>query len=335
MLFGTVQNVALVEIPFPDASRHQFHVHRSGRAHNAAWASVIKDAGDDPDVTNHAEIVAAARLLEETGGIIVITGGAGVGRITKPGLAIPVGEHAINPVPRRMIAEAVHEAIAEAGIMPAPSVEITISIPNGEDLAGKTLNARLGIIGGLSVLGTTGIVKPLSSEAWTATISAAMDVARAVGHDAVVLSSGRTSEKAHQDRFGLPEECYVMMGDYVGFSLEEAARHRFGSIQLCCQWAKLIKIAMATPQTHVRHGALDVAAACGFLGGLGIDLTEGRAFNTAREIYDHIVTTDSDPAEKLIRVCDAARSYAAGITDPYATAVYLVSYAGSIIHRSR
>ncbi|MBI5665128.1 MAG: cobalt-precorrin-5B (C(1))-methyltransferase, partial [Nitrospirae bacterium] len=276
--------VEYVDIPFPDGSRVKFKIHNSKLINDnselTARASVIKDAGDDPDVTNGAEIVAEAKL--KGSGVrgqgsemtrIIINGGKGVGTITKPGLSVPIGEAAINPVPRNMIKEAVMEAItAGSGVRgqgssknesianlkslplapcPLPLLEITISVPNGEELAKKTLNHRLGIVGGISILGTTGIVRPVSTEAWTATIASSMDVAKAMGHKEIVISAGRSSEKAHMKKYKLPEEVYVLMGDYLEYSLKEAVKHGFKNIHLCAQWAKMVKIAMATPQTHV------------------------------------------------------------------------------------
>ncbi|MBI5101071.1 MAG: cobalt-precorrin-5B (C(1))-methyltransferase [Nitrospirae bacterium] len=207
---GGEGKVEYVEIPFPDGSRHAFAIiHPSlttDQDSPVARASVIKDAGDDPDVTNKAEIIAEARLLpsarpappegegkgnNEARNTVLIRGGKGVGRVTKPGLSVPVGEPAINPSPREMIKKAVAEALEGYALPDAEVIEITISVPEGEELAKKTLNARLGIIGGISILGTSGIVRPLSAEAWTSSITAAMDVARATGCREVVLSAGR------------------------------------------------------------------------------------------------------------------------------------------------
>ena len=172
-------------------------------------------------------------------GRIVIEGGTGIGRVTKPGLAVPVGEWAINPVPRRMIEEAVEEVFPRH--QSPVAIRCLLSIPNGEHLAGKTLNARLGIIGGLSILGTTGIVKPVSAKAWTDTIDAAIDVAVACGCRTIVLSTGRTSEMIAQRYFGtgdrgpgtgksLKEEAFVMMGDHVGHALRSAARKKVATV---------------------------------------------------------------------------------------------------------
>ncbi len=335
-----------VEIPFPDGSRHVFKIHASKFKDGVATASVIKDAGDDPDVTNGAEIRAAVRQSGRGTGLI-IKGGAGVGTVTKPGLSVPMGEAAINPVPKRMIKEAVMEAIKDSNesiaknlkeatsINSLPCFEITISVPDGESLAKKTLNHRLGIAGGISILGTTGIVKPISSEAWTATITSSMNVAKAMGYDEIVLSAGRASEKAHMNKYNLPEECYAMMGDYLEFALLEAERHGFKKIHLCAQWAKMLKIAMATPQTHVRHGALDTKKAVEFLKGLGIrDRGLEQDFNTAREIFDFVNSSIISSWPSLYSdICYATKSYAEKITSGVPVAVHLVSYEGCIIVR--
>jgi len=342
-----------VEIPFPDGSRHKFRIQDSGYRiqDKTAFASVIKDAGDDPDVTNGAAIIATVQsseknLLTPHTLPLTIKGGEGVGIVTKPGLPVSVGEPAINPVPRRMIKEAVMELISECGLQNSefriPHLETTISVPDGERLAKKTLNYRLGIIGGISILGTTGIVSPISSESWTATINSSMDVARAMGHNEIVLSAGRTSEKAHMKKYNLPEECYVMMGDYLEYSLLEAKRHGFKKIHLCAQWAKMLKIAMATPQTHVKYGAIDIKMALKFLADIryGSSLfkevqNSSNSFNTAREIFDFINSELKTLNSKLFSgVCLAAKIYAEEIVGAIPVVTHLVSYDGELIASS-
>ncbi len=336
-----------VEIPFPNGNRVTFMIHDSGyRAEEkTAFASVIKDAGDDPDITNGAEVVATVQSSEF--GVqraeypeITIRGGKGVGTVTKPGLAIAVGEAAINPVPRRMIMESVMEALTMSGSQISnpefriPHLEVTISVPAGEELAKKTLNHRLGIVDGISILGTTGIVRPLSEAAWTATITASFDVAKALGLTEVVISTGRTSEKAHQQKYGLPVEAYAMMGDFTEFSLRDAAKHEFSRVHLCAQWAKMIKIAMATPQTHVRHGALEAVTARDFLVKLGIGIPERYRYNTSREILEFIRAELPDSESALKKVCEAAKRYAEGVTSGVPVVVHLVSYEGDILAAS-
>ncbi|MBI4848974.1 MAG: cobalt-precorrin-5B (C(1))-methyltransferase [Nitrospirae bacterium] len=360
-----------VDIPFPDGSRHKFRIQNSEfRVQDGiftAIASVIKDAGDDPDITNGAEIAAEVRIqsteqspIPNPQSLILIKGGKGVGIVTKPGLPVPVGEAAINPVPRKMIEEAVREALldnsakeqkcksakaedeksysetnASSALLhfcTSALLEVTISVPHGEELAKKTLNARLGITGGISILGTTGIVKPVSAEAWTATITSSMKVAKAAGLQEIVLSAGRTSEKAHMAEYHLPEESYVLIGDYLEYSLREAKKHGFKKIHLCAQWAKMVKIAMATPQTHVRFGAIDMKKAVEFLNSLGITVPEEKDFNTAREIFDFI---NSSPVTRHLslfpKVCVHAKKYAETIIDGIPVTAHLVSYEGKII----
>jgi len=302
-----------VDIPFPDGGRHCFTVHNCGHDEHGAWASIIKDAGDDPDVTNGAEIQALVSLADgkvadlahgvELAGIYIY-GGEGVGHATKPGLAIGVGEPAINPVPRQMIVAAAREVSKEQRL------QVVISVLNGAELAEKTLNYRLGIVGGLSVLGTTGIVRPISAEAWTATISASMSVAREAGLKEIVLATGRTSERGVQAILDLQEEAYAMMGDYLEFSLLEAARYGFQQIHLAGMWAKITKAALEVPQTHVRNGVLEMQDAVELLAGLGAAgelLAAIKEANTARQMHELLVAAGR--ADIIRAVCVKAGEY--------------------------
>lgn len=323
-----------VEIPFPDGKRHVFNVHRAAVLENVARASIIKDAGDDPDVTNGAEIEAAVcyRHVREQHDVnallmdnILLCGGRGVGRATKPGLAVRVGEPAINPVPRQMIKDAVCEVVATR------EVEVVISVINGEQLAEKTLNKRLGIIGGLSILGTTGIVRPVSADAWTATIAASMDVARAAGLSEIVLSTGRTSERGAQSLLTLPEEAYAMMGDYLQFSLKEAAKKNFKKIHLAGMWAKITKAALKVPQTHVRNGVLEMKEAAGLLAQLGAEgdlLGKIEKANTAREMYGYLQQAKRQDIIKA--VCFMAKEYGREISG-MEVEVYLVEHRAEVV----
>lgn len=306
------QQVEHIEIPFPDGSRRIFPVSLCRTGDGYGHACIIKDAGDDPDVTNGAEICATAvpgRAENEPvdcvrDGNIWLCRGQGVGTVTKPGLAISAGEPAINPVPRQMILAAVREAVHDMALT------VTISIPAGEILAEKTLNKRLGIIGGLSILGTTGIVRPVSADAWTATIKASLDVARQAHLREVVLSTGRTSEKGAQQLLNLPEEAYAMMGDYLEFSLKEAGLRQFTTIHVAAMWAKLIKGALRIPQTHVRNGALETADAASLLADLGCRdtlLDRLQKANTAREMLTILETDNRYDIVKA--VCTRAKMY--------------------------
>lgn len=330
-----------IEIPFPEGQRVAFTI--TGQEfvdadQRSVKASVIKDAGDDPDVTNGAVIEAIVSFSEaicsDSGVCCRIHGGIGVGRVTKKGLAVVVGEPAINPVPRKMIRAAVAEAFSESGQEQKYVLDVTISIPAGEELAKKTLNHRLGIVGGLSVLGTTGIVRPVSADAWTATISASMAVAKEAGLDEVIISTGRTSERAVQEHLGLAEEAQAMMGDYLQFSLLEAKKQKFVKIHLAAMWAKVMKAAMKIPQTHVRNGALEMDAALTFLHSIGCRkelIAELQGANTAREIYTRLLERNEQGI--ILRVCEAAREYAEDISG-LEVIVYLVDTSRTIVATS-
>ena len=324
-----------VEIPFPDGKRHSFVIADSGKDQDGScWATIVKDAGDDPDVTNRAEIkatICCAGQGNEPGncirvGKIKLCGGQGVGRATKPGLAVKVGEPAINPVPREMIVSAIQEVITDD-----KKVTVLISIKNGEALAKKTLNYRLGIVGGLSILGTTGIVRPVSAEAWTATIKASMAVAREAGLTEIVLSTGRTSERGAQKLLDLPEEAYAMMGDYLEFSLLEAAQQGFKKIHLAGMWAKITKAALRVPQTHVRNGALEMVDAARLMahcGATGQLLAKIENSNTAREMLEHL--QEADQIEIIKAVCGKAMEYCQDVSG-CEVEVYLVDSKAKVV----
>ncbi len=281
--------VAEVAVELPTGERAAFKLHGQSFSEHEASCFVVKDAGDDPDITNGAELHALVTLVpfdssasslhrsaqgadrrlsgveaprppfQKGGSSIVIEGGTGIGKVTKPGLAVPPGEWAINPVPRRMIEQAVNSVMSEFNIHNS-TFKIVISIPDGEERAKKTLNARLGIIGGLSILGTTGIVRPISAKAWTDTIDAALDVAWACGCGTVVLSTGRSSEMAAQRHLPhLPEEAFIMMGDHVAYALRACASRGFMRPVIACQFAKLLKTACGHENTHAAASELDLA----------------------------------------------------------------------------
>ncbi|KAF0219341.1 MAG: cobalt-precorrin-5B [Geobacteraceae bacterium] len=350
-----------VEITLPMGETARFHLHGQEFTGTFAACYVVKDAGDDPDVTNGAEIHARVMLAEitpsprpspargegegEDESRIGIEGGIGIGKVTKPGLAVPVGQWAINPVPRRMIAEAIAEVFPRlASRVP---LHVTLSIPNGEELAKKTLNARLGIIGGLSILGTTGIVKPISAKAWTDTIDAAIDVARACGAETIVFSTGRTSELVAQKFFGnreagsgkrdsgsgekLKEEAFVMMGDHVGYALRACARKEVRRVVLAGQFAKLLKIACGHEQTHVSSSELDLrmlAEWCGFALPASRFPLPVREANTARQILE----ASGNDAGLIALVCERAREFAERAAPGLEVKVLLAGYHGEMLY---
>jgi cobalt-precorrin-5B (C1)-methyltransferase len=222
---------------------------------------VIKDAGDDPDVTNGAEIGARVWRLESTGTEkdITLRGGAGVGRVTKPGLAVAVGEPAINPVPRRMIKKALRQVWEAVGPESPMHLAVEIFVPRGEELARHTLNPRLGIVGGISILGTTGLVKPFSHQAYRATIAASLRVARAAGLKHLAFSTGGKSEGYLKAlRPDLPDAAMVQMGDYVRFALRVAGGMGFPEITAAAFFGKALKIAQGFGHTHASRGLADL-----------------------------------------------------------------------------
>lgn len=274
------QLVDSVDLDLPAGVTARFALHGQSFSDGQAICFVIKDAGDDPDVTDGVEVHAAVKLSPLSPSVL-IRGGVGVGTVTKPGLPVAIGEAAINPVPRQMIEEAILSVFADT-----PTV-VTISIPDGIERSKRTLNERLGIVGGLSILGTTGIVRPISHRAWTDTIDVAIDVALAGGSDQVVLVTGRTSEKVAQKQIDLPEEAFVMMGDHVGYALEACHRKSVPLITVAAQFAKLLKMACGHQQTHVHSSQLDLSKLAEWCREAGLDasvMEKIECANTAREV---------------------------------------------------
>ncbi len=320
------------EIVLPGGERPRFRLHGQEFTECSAACFVVKDAGDDPDVTNGAEVHARVSLAEGEPQI-VIEGGAGIGRVTKPGLAVPVGAWAINPVPRRMIEEAIREVFPQQ--VARGTLRVTVSIPNGAELARRTLNERLGIVGGLSILGTTGIVRPVSAKAWTDTIDTAIDVALAGGCSTVVLSTGRTSELVAERHLvageGLPEEAFVMMGDHVGHALRVCAAKGVRDVVVAAQFAKLLKIACGHEQTHVASSELDLRTLLEWVeletrnSELG---TLVKRANTAREVLE---ASGNNP-ELVGLVCARVREFAERLAPGCDVKVLLAGYDSKVLY---
>lgn len=359
-----------VEIFLPRGECARFPLHGQVYTPNSASCFVVKDAGDDPDVTNGAEIHATVMsnppsLPFQKGGDdiqVIIEGGVGIGRVTKPGLALPVGEWAINPVPRQMITAEIRHVFATyqapaAGHAATFVPHVTISIPNGAALAKKTLNARLGVIGGLSILGTSGIVKPVSAAAWTDTIDTAIDVALACGCETVVLSTGRTSELAAQRFFVMneqgspdgkdsvpcalcpaptesspfPEEAFIMMGDHVGHALRACSSKGVKHVILVAQFAKLLKIACGHEQTHVSSSALDLYTLSAWLEASPRTshlAPAAASANSAREVLE----ASGNDHGLVELVCGKASDFASGLFHGPKVKVFLAGYGGEVLY---
>jgi cobalt-precorrin-5B (C1)-methyltransferase len=219
-----------------------------------AEAGTIKDAGDDPDVTHGALIFARVTLRASPG--VRFYAGLGVGTVTRAGLTVPIGEPAINPVPRRMMHEHLTELAVEHGY--EGGFDVTIGVENGEALALKTMNPRLGIVGGLSILGTTGIVRPFSCSAYIASIHQGIDVARANGYRHVAACTGNASEDAMRAHYALPEIALIEMGDFVGAVLKHMRRAPVAKLSLCGGFGKLSKLAAGHLDLHSRHSSIDL-----------------------------------------------------------------------------
>ncbi|MCE7027458.1 cobalt-precorrin-5B (C(1))-methyltransferase [Jiella avicenniae] len=297
-----------VEIRLPKGETPSFALHRqalrSDRSSPSAMASIIKDAGDDPDVTHLAEIVSTVSFGPPGSGL-VFEAGPGVGTVTRAGLPIAPGEAAINPVPRRMMTEVVEALCGEHG-RPA-DVVIEIAVTNGEDLAQKTWNPRLGILGGLSILGTTGIVHPFSCSAWIHSIHRGVDVARAAGLSHVVGSTGSASEDlARRLHPELPEIAFLDMGDFAGGLIKYLKAHPVPKLTISGGFAKLTKLAQGAMDLHSGRSQVDFAFLLTTLAGLDPLAAERLepqilSANTAKEVLDMTAAGGLDLAGEIAR----------------------------------
>lgn len=284
LITGEVQEQATIHLPVGrDAT---FTIETCEIMENSVRAETIKDAGDDPDATHKALIVSTVSWTETPG--IILDGGVGVGRVTKPGLLVPVGEAAINPVPRKMILTTVQQTLAEFQI--DRGVKVVISVPDGEEIAKKTLNGRLGIIGGISILGTRGTVVPFSSSAYMASIVQAISVAKAGGCKHLVLTTGGRSEKYAMELFQeLSEEAFIEMGDFVGFSLKQCKKQGIKKVSLVGMMGKFSKLAQGAMMVHSKGSSVDFGFLAGIAQSVGASeelVSEIIQANTASQVGD-------------------------------------------------
>ncbi|HEY9057057.1 MAG TPA: cobalt-precorrin-5B (C(1))-methyltransferase, partial [Aurantimonas sp.] len=278
-----------VEIVLPKGETPAFALNRTGLESGRAMAAIVKDAGDDPDVTHLAEIVATVHFGAPGSGI-VFSAGPGVGTVTRAGLPIPPGEPAINPVPRRMIRGVIDDLCAHHGR--AADVAIEISVTDGEALARQTWNPRLGIVGGLSILGTTGIVHPFSCSAWIHSIHRGVDVARAAGLTHVVGATGSASEDAARALYPeLPDIAWLDMGDFAGGLLKYLRVHPVDRVTIVGGFAKLTKLAQGAMDLHSGRSQVDFAFLADIAGDLSPDQADALrpailAANTAKAVLE-------------------------------------------------
>ncbi len=255
-----------------------------------ASCAIRKDSGDDPDVTNGILVFAEVKLSPEPG--ITVEGGTGVGRVTKPGLKVPVGEAAINPVPREMIRRAAEEALDECG--ETVGLAVVISVPEGEEIARKTFNPKLGIVGGISILGTTGIVEPMSEDAMVESIGLEIRQKHALGEERLIISPGNYGADFAKETCGIEESRIVKCSNYIGRTLDMAVSEGFREVLLIGQIGKLVKLSGGIMNTHSREGdgRAECMAAWALRAGADADL--------ARKILDCVMT------EEMLRIMNEA-----------------------------
>jgi cobalt-precorrin-5B (C1)-methyltransferase len=298
-----------------------------------AVAGVVKDAGDDPDVTHGALVRVGVRSLPPGSGV-AFRAGPGVGTVTRPGLPLDVGEPAINPVPRQMIRAHLAEVAARHGGV--PDAEVTIGVDDGEEIARATWNPRLGIVGGLSILGTTGIVVPYSCSAWIDSIRRGVDVARAAGRRHVAGCTGATSERTVVAEYGLPQDALLDMGDFAGAVLKYVRRHPVDRLTLCGGFAKLSKLAAGHLDLHSARSQVDKGflAALARQGGADEPLAAAvAAANTGLAALQSCAAAGVPLGDLVaVRARDEALSVLRGA--PVAVDVICVDRAGAVVGRS-
>ncbi len=283
-----------------------------------ATASVIKDAGDDPDVTHGCEVVVTVAPAPPGAGVL-FRAGEGVGRVTLPGLPVAVGEPAINPGPRGMIATALARisatfaGVAEVPPDVSPDVVVTVAVPGGAALAAKTLNGRLGIEGGLSILGTTGVVVPFSCAAWIHSIHRGIDVARAAGLAHLAAATGSVSEAAVQRLYGLPDAALLDMGDFIGGTLKYLRGHPVPRLSLAGGFGKLAKLAQGHLYVHSAKSRIDIARLALDVAHLGGDAATVAAARDAATAAQVLALAGAAGLPLADGVAEAARQVAAGV----------------------
>ncbi|WP_428542349.1 cobalt-precorrin-5B (C(1))-methyltransferase [Profundibacter sp.] len=309
-----------VSITLPKGETPDFTVVNTRAGKGWAEAGIIKDAGDDPDVTHGAEV--RVRVSASTGGV-VFAAGDGVGIVTKPGLPVPVGEPAINPKPREMMLGVVEEMATTYG--KRTDITLTVSIVNGAALALKTWNPRLGIKGGLSVLGTTGVVRPFSCAAWIASIHRGVDVARATGQPHVAGCTGATSEATVQALYDLPDHAMLDMGDFAGGLLKYIRRHPVARLTIGGGIGKITKLAQGAVDLHSGRSQVDFAALAGMAGDDRL-----AKVNSALEAYEIAgkKMADKVATQALLAVQDILRDTDTNVD------IVIIDRAGNIIARA-
>ena len=249
------KEIEKIDILLPKGSDLEIKINSCEFTKDSAKCSVIKDGGDDPDVTHGAEIFVDVQLTNNIGEID-IDGGEGVGRVTKPGLGLEIGSAAINPTPKKMIVENVREVGKE--LLEKNGVSIKVSVPKGKELGPKTDNPRIGIMNGISILGTSGIVIPYSTASFAAAIRQQISVVNTMNDDNVVLTTGGRSEDYAREIIDLPDHSFIQMGDFSGYTIKQCAKQGLKKAYVAGFIGKLAKMAAGVKQTHVKGGKVDM-----------------------------------------------------------------------------
>ena len=249
------QSLNNVDVILPKRDKINIQINSCNFSKDNAQCSVIKDGGDDPDVTHGAEIFVDISLTDKIGSI-EIDGGKGVGRVTKPGLGLEIGTAAINPTPKKMILENIQEVGEE--VLGKNGIKIVVSVPTGEELAKKTDNPRIGILDGISILGTSGIVIPYSTASFAAAIRQQIDVVSSMNDEEVVLTTGGRSEDFAREIIKLPDHSFIQMGDFSGYTIQQCAKKSLKKAYVAGFIGKLAKMAAGVKQTHVKGGKVDM-----------------------------------------------------------------------------
>jgi cobalt-precorrin-5B (C1)-methyltransferase len=289
-----------IETTLPNATRVTFTLKRCERVGAHVVCSVLKDAGDDPDCTHGAELVAEVELREVPG--IEIRGGDGVAHVTKPGLGLEVGSVAITPIPRRNLSRMVEEELSGS---PHRGALVILSVPGGREMAKKTINERLGLVGGISILGTTGIVKPYSTAAYRVSVVQAIDVAAEQGLTTVVLTTGGKSEQFAMALYPqLPEDAFIQVGDFIGDGLKHCARRGIARATIVGMMGKMSKMADGKMMTHAAGSQvnMELLATLAAALGAGDELCAAiRQANTARHVLE--LCAQAGPLDIATQVC--------------------------------
>lgn len=320
-----------VEVTLPKKSKIKITITRCEFDKSSARCTVIKDGGDDPDVTHGAEINTAISLSDDIGKI-EIDGGEGVGRVTKPGLGLEVGSAAINPTPKKMIIENISEVGQK--LLKKNGIKVLVSVPKGRELAPKTDNPRLGILGGISILGTSGIVVPYSTASFAASIRQSIDVTIAMGNDTVVLTTGGRSEDFARKIIDLPDHCFVQMGDFSGYTVQQCAKKGIAKAYVAGFIGKLTKMGMGVRQTHVKGSKVDmdflaeIAQRCKAPEDI---ISQVRRANTARHVFELVSDRISGYYDMICKeVHDQLRSHS---EHKFEIEVIMFDFDGNIIGR--